>query len=195
MENAEEIQDIPVLFFIDDKEWEQWLGKHFLAPKGVWLKFAKKDTGVESLHYKEALDVALCYGWIDGLSRRIDETYYVQKFTPRRKQSLWSKVNIGHVERLIAAGRMQPSGQAAIDAAKADGRWEQAYEGQKAASIPPELETALAAHPQAKAFFGTLKSADRYACIWRVATAKRSETKAARIEKIITMLENGQTFH
>jgi len=195
MDSTEEFQNLPILFFVNDKAWEDWLGAHFSEPSGVWLKFAKKGTGIDSLHYKEALDVALCYGWIDGLSKRVDDTYYLQKFTPRRARSLWSKNNIANVERLTAAGRMHPSGQAEIDAAKTDGRWQQAYEGQKTATIPPELEAALESHPKAKAFFDSLSSTNRYACIWRVATAKRPETKAARVEKIIAMLENGQTFH
>jgi uncharacterized protein YdeI (YjbR/CyaY-like superfamily) len=137
----------------------------------------------------------LCYGWIDGQARTYDETYYLQKFTPRRPRSLWSKINIGKVEALIAAGRMQPSGQAAIDAAKADGRWERAYQPSSDETIPDDFAAALEQHPKAKAFFETLNKANRYAFVWRVATAKDQATKQARIAKLIAMLEDNKQFH
>jgi len=162
---------------------------------GVWLKFAKKASGISSVNYAQALDVALCYGWIDGQSRSLDDTYYLQKFTPRRPKSIWSKVNIAKVEALIAAGRMRPAGQAAIDAAKADGRWDQAYDSPSNTVAPDDLLAALDGHPKAKEFYATLNKTNTYAIIWRLQTAKKPETRANRLGKIITMLENGEKFH
>src|SRR5512138_1653141 len=132
----ETLNEIPVLTFADAAEWEKWLSTHYDLQTGIWLKTAKKGSGITTVVYADALEVALCYGWIDGQSKSVDETYYMQKFTPRRKKSLWSKVNIGKVEALIAAGRMRPPGFAAIEAAKADGRWDAAYDSVKEATVP-----------------------------------------------------------
>lgn len=159
------------------------------------MKVAKKSAGVKSITIGDALDTALCYGWIDGQRRSYDDAFYLQKYTPRRPKSLWSKVNIAKVEALIAAGRMQESGFAAIAAAKADGRWDAAYASQRTAETPPELEAALAKNPKAKAFYETLNKTNRYAVIWRLLTAKTEKTKQARLEKMIAMLEDGKTFH
>lgn len=183
-----------VLFFENSDQWEGWLAGHFARQEGVLLKFAKKDSGIPSLNYAGALDVALCYGWIDGQSKSIDETYYMQKFTPRRPRSLWSKRNIEKVEMLIKEGKMKTPGFAAIKAAKTDGRWDAAYASPKNATVPVQLQAALDASPKAKAFFATLNKTNRYAAIWRITTARTEKTRTARIEKIIAMLEKGDTF-
>lgn len=195
MTEPESFNDLPVLFFENAAAWEAWLRKNHQDPKGVWLKFARKSSGITSVQHDDSLEVALCYGWIDGQSRGWDDTYFLQKYTPRRPRSTWSKVNIAKVEQLIADGRMQPSGQAAIDAAKADGRWDLAYEPQSTAKVPADFQEALDNHPKAEAFFESLSAANRYAFIWRVVTAKKPETREARIEKFITMLLDGKTFH
>lgn len=183
------------LFFETQNEWEVWLADNYSLEEGVILKFAKKGSGVTSINYDEALDIALCYGWIDGQVKRIDEIFYGQKFTPRRAKSIWSKRNVGKVEELIASDKMKRPGLDAIEAAKADGRWEQAYDSPANATIPPELEVALNASPTAKAFFETLNKTNRYAIIWRITTARKPETRAARLAKIMTMLESKETYH
>ncbi|MDX2775971.1 YdeI/OmpD-associated family protein [Streptomyces caniscabiei] len=190
-----ETTELETLFFENADMWDEWLAKHVDRQEGVLLKFAKKSSGITSLDYAGALDVALCYGWIDGQSKSIDDTYYLQKFTPRRPRSLWSRRNIEKVEALIKAGRMKAPGFAAIEAAKADGRWEAAYASPKNATVPIELEAALDANPKAKAFFETLNKTNRYAVIWRIATARTEKTRIARTEKLIAMLEAGETFH
>ncbi len=187
--------ELPVLFFEDASAWEKWLSKNNESPTGVWLKFAKKASGIVSLNYASALDEALCYGWIDGQTKSIDETYYLQKFTPRRAKSIWSKRNIGKVAELIAAGKMQPSGFAQIEAAKADGRWEQAYDSPANSTVPEDFQIALDAHPKAKAFYETLNKTNTYAFLWRIQTAKRAETRAKHIARAIEMLEVGKTYH
>lgn len=183
------------LFFADQVSWEKWLASHFDQPEGIWLRFAKKASGINSLNYDEALDVALCYGWIDGQGKSLDETYYKQKFTPRRAKSIWSKRNIGKVEELIKAGKMQSSGMAAIEAAKADGRWDQAYDSPKNATVPDDFQAVLDKHPKAKQFFEKLDKTNRYAVLWRIQTAKKAETRARRIEALTAMLENGEKIH
>lgn len=187
--------EIEILFFEDASTWEKWLEKHFDRQEGVLLKFAKKGSGIKSLSYAGALDVALCYGWIDGQSKSIDETYYLQKFTPRRPRSLWSKRNIEKVETLTKEGKMKAPGYAAIEAAKADGRWDAAYASPRNAKVPAELQAALDKSPKAKAFFETLNKTNRYAVIWRITTARTEKTRRARIEKIMAMLEAGEKFH
>jgi len=159
------------------------------------MKVAKKGASAKSIAIGDALDIALCYGWIDGQRRAYDDTYYLQKYTPRRPKSLWSKVNIAKVEALIAGGRMQKPGFEAIEAAKADGRWQAAYASQRTATMPPELEAALKRSPKAKAFYDTLNKTNKYAVIWRLLTAKTEKTKSARLQKMIDMLEDGKAFH
>lgn len=187
--------DFSIEFFADSAEWEAWLAKHYADISGVWIKFAKKDSGITSLNYAQALDAALCYGWIDGQARSFDDVYYLQKFTPRRPKSIWSKRNVEKVAELIKSGKMKPSGQAAIDAAKADGRWDQAYDSPSNSVMPPDFEAALDQHPKAKAFYDTLNKTNKYAFLWRIQTAKKPETRQARIEKSVVMLENGEKFH
>jgi uncharacterized protein YdeI (YjbR/CyaY-like superfamily) len=186
--------DLPVIAFDDAGAWERWLVAHADA-KGLWLKIAKKGAGVTTVSYAEALDVALCHGWIDGQKRSFDDRFFLQRFTPRRAKSLWSKINIGHVERLVAAGRMRDGGLREIEAAKADGRWDAAYDGARNMTVPPELAEALAKNRKAKAFFETLNGTNRYAACWRVQTAKKPETKAKRVETLVAMLARGEKLH
>lgn len=186
--------DLPIKLFRTAAAWEKWLAAH-VADKGAWLKIAKKGQGVTSVTYDEALDVALCHGWVDGLKRSCDEQYFLQRFTPRRPKSLWSKLNIGRVERLVASGRMAVTGLREVEAAKADGRWQAAYDSASRIEVPDDLTAALAKQPRARKFFEQLDRTNRYAVLWRVQTATKPETRAARIEKLVAMLANGEKIH
>jgi uncharacterized protein YdeI (YjbR/CyaY-like superfamily) len=186
--------DLPIKPFKDAAAFEKWLEKN-VAAAGLWLKIAKKDSGIASVTYAEALDVALCHGWIDGQKKAFDGSFFLQRFTPRRARSLWSKNNIAHVERLVAAGRMCAGGLREVEAAKADGRWDSAYHGAATMEIPPELAAALVGNRKAKAFFDGLDGANRYAFCWRVRTAKKPETRQARAEKFVAMLARGEKLH
>jgi uncharacterized protein YdeI (YjbR/CyaY-like superfamily) len=178
----------------DGAAWRAWLGKHHAEPEGVWLVLAKKGTvDPTSLSYDDALEEALCHGWIDGQARRRDETTYKQRFTLRRKRSPWSKRNVGIAERLVAEGRMHPAGHAEIERAKSDGRWDAAYAGPATIEIPEDLAAALAAEPKAQAMFDRLTSQNRYAVLYRVTTAKRAETRRRRIDGFVAMLARGET--
>lgn len=187
-------EPLPTRRFRDAAAWEQWLEAHAGAP-GLWLKIAKKESGVVSVTYAEALDVALCHGWIDGLKRSFDAQCFLQRFTPRKARSLWSKTNVGKAEALLAAGRMRAGGLREIEAAKADGRWDAAYHGASRMEAPEELARALAKDRKAKAFFETLDRTNRYAFCWRVQTAAKPETKRARVEKFVAMLARGERIH
>ena len=186
--------DLPVLPFADAATWEIWLVANATS-KGLWLKIAKKDSGIATVTYDQALDVALCHGWIDGQKRGFDGDWFLQRFTPRRPKGLWSKINIGKVERLSAEGRMRPAGQREVDAAKADGRWDAAYDGARNMEVPPELAAALAKNRKARTFFETLDKSNRYSVCWRVQTAKKPETKAKRVETLVAMLARGEKIH
>jgi uncharacterized protein YdeI (YjbR/CyaY-like superfamily) len=180
----------------DATAWRAWLSQHHDDSAGVWLVLAKKGiVDPTSLTYDQALDEALCHGWIDGQVRRLDDHTYRQRFTPRRARSPWSKRNVEIVTRLGAEGRMHAAGVAAVDGAKADGRWDSAYAGQAAIEVPPDLELALAAEPRALAMFEILTSQNRYAVLYRIETAKRVETRARRIEQFVAMLARGETVH
>ena len=159
------------------------------------MKLAKRDSGIASVTYEEALDVALCYGWIDGQKKGFDEIYWLQKFTPRGPKSIWSKINTEKVERLIKSGEMQPAGLKAIEAAQKDGRWDAAYASQKNISIPEDFQAALEKNKKAKDFFATLKSSERYSFLFRIQTAKKAETRTKRIQQFIEMLEKNEKFH
>ena len=187
--------DYPTLAFKTQKAYETWLAKNHAKASGVWIKLAKKGSGVKSITYAEAVEASLCYGWIDGQSKSIDDTAWLQKYTPRGRRSIWSKINIGKVEALIEAGRMQPAGLAAVEAAKKDGRWEAAYEPPSKSVVPPDLQAALDANPAAKAFFATLNSTNRYAILFRTQTAKKPETRAKRIKQFVEMLEKGEKLY
>lgn len=191
----EMFKDLPVLLFPSQKDWHSWLADNHAQSQGVWLKHAKKSSGKESVTYGEALKEAICYGWIDSQKQAYDTAFYLQKFTPRGPKSIWSKVNVAKAEALIQSGMMQPSGLAAVAAAKQDGRWDAAYDSPSASKIPEDFQAALDANPQAKQLFATLNRANVYAFCWRVQTAKKPETRKARIEKFIDMLERGEKLH
>ena len=186
--------ELPIEHFADASAWERWLERHPVST-GVWLKIAKKESGIASVSYAEALDVALCHGWIDGQKKGFDAQFFLQRFTPRRARSTWSKINVAKIETLVAAWRMRPAGQREIDAAKADGRWEAAYDGARSMEVPVELAKALAKNRKAKAFFDALDKTNRYAVCWRVQTAVKPETRLARIEKLVAMLARGEKIH
>jgi uncharacterized protein YdeI (YjbR/CyaY-like superfamily) len=180
----------------DATEWRAWLREHHADPNGVWLVLAKKGAAsTTNLRYDDALEEALCHGWIDGQVRRRDEGTYVQRFTQRRMRSGWSKRNVGIAERLLAEGRMHAAGEAEIERAKADGRWEAAYAGPAAIEVPPDLADALAAEPRARAMFEILSSQNRYAILYRITTAKRRDTRRRRIEQYVAMLARGETIY
>ncbi len=187
--------DYPVLTFETPDQWEAWLAKHHATVPGVWLKFYKKGSNKKSIVYAEALDVALCYGWIDSQAKSLDEEAYLQKFTPRRSKSIWSKRNTEHIQRLIDEGRMKPPGLAEVEKAKADGRWQAAYDPPKRIELPAEFTNELNKNKKAKAFYETLNKTNTYAIAWRLQTAKKPETKINRMKKIIEMLERGEKFH
>lgn len=184
-----------ILPFESSKQWAAWLKKNYQLNEGIWLKIAKKDSGIATVTYAEALDVALCWGWIDGQKKSFDAQFFLQKFTPRRARSIWSKVNCGKVEALIASGSMQAPGLAEVERAKADGRWEAAYESQSRMAVPDDLQLALAKNKRAAAFFQTLKSQNRYAILFRVHNAKRPETRQKRIAQYVEMLAKHETIH
>jgi uncharacterized protein YdeI (YjbR/CyaY-like superfamily) len=180
----------------DADAWHAWLEAHHADSSGVWLVLAKKGTiDPTSLTYDEALEEALCHGWIDGQRRSGDASTFVQRFTPRRARSPWSKRNVGIVERLTSEGRMRPAGRAEVERARADGRWQAAYEGQRAIAVPADLAAALAAEPKAQAMFEILTSQNRYAILFRTAGAKRAETRARRIDQFVAMLARGETIY
>jgi uncharacterized protein YdeI (YjbR/CyaY-like superfamily) len=192
---AEQVPDLPVEEFASAKEWERWLARNHAKSPGVWLKMAKKGSGVETVSHPDALEVALCYGWIDGLRHKHDDVYFRQRFTPRKPRSKWSKINRDKVEALTRAGRMQPAGQRQVDAAKADGRWAAAYDSPGSIQVPDDLARALRRNAKARRKFEALDSRNRYAVLYRIHDAKRPETRARRIEQFVTMLAEGRTIH
>ncbi|HEX6482479.1 MAG TPA: YdeI/OmpD-associated family protein [Ktedonobacteraceae bacterium] len=191
----ESSKELLILGFATQQDWEAWLVEHYAHPTGIWLKIAKKATGAQSISYTEALEGALCYGWIDGQKAALDEQYWLQKFTPRRPKSVWSQINRDKANALIEAGRMQPSGLRQVELARADGRWDAAYAGQSSATVPDDLQKALDNNPLARDFFLTLNSVNRYAIIFRVQTAKKAETRAAKIQKFVEMLAKGEKIY
>lgn len=185
---------VKILSFKSPAEWEKWLNKNHAAAEGVWLRFFKKASGVKSVSYAEALDGALCYGWIDSQMKGYDENSYIQKFTPRRKKSVWSKVNREKVARLIKDKKMAPAGAAAIAEAKKDGRWDAAYDPPSAMTMPADLAKELRKDKKAEAFFKSLNKANVYVVLWRLQTAKKPETRARRMKAILGMLKAGKKF-
>jgi len=188
-------QPLASIHFKAADAWETWLAEHHQTALGIWIKFAKKASGIPTVVYAEALQVALCYGWIDGQVRRLDDRYYLQRFTPRTRRSKWSKINCGHATRLIDQGRMKPPGIRQIEAAKADGRWDAAYDSSKSATVPPDFRKVLKQHPAAEKCFSALSSRNHYAILYYIQDAKRPETRARRIAKFITMLLEGKKPH
>jgi len=187
--------DLEEKAFASQAVFEAWLRTHHKTSPGIWLTFPKKGSGIPTVTYAEAVEIALCYGWIDGQAKTIDETWYKQRYVPRRPKSVWSKINVGKVEALIAAGKMQPAGQAAIDAAKADGRWDAAYDAPTTMTMPADFKAALAASPKAQAFYNTLNKTNIYTALWQVQTAIKPETRARRIAKLIAQFEEGKKLH
>jgi uncharacterized protein YdeI (YjbR/CyaY-like superfamily) len=183
-----------LLAFASQDEFEAWMEANHATADGVWIKVAKKGTGIPSVHPPQALDVALCFGWIDGQRKAIDDTYYMQKYTPRRARSKWSKINVEKVAALTDSGAMRPPGHAEVERAKADGRWDAAYDSPSRIEVPPDLEAELGKRPEAAAFFATLNSANRYAILYRLHDAKKPETRARRLAQFVEMLERGETL-
>lgn len=188
-----ELNGIEIVAFADAAAWEAWLAEHWERQEGVWIRMAKKGSGIPSVNHAEAIDAALCWGWIDGQRKGFDATHFLQKFTPRRKRSLWSQVNIGKVEALLAAGRMREPGLIEVERAKDDGRWEAAYASPAAAEVPPDLQAALDANLPARAAFATLNRTERYHVLWQLMTARTAKTRANRLERFVARLETGET--
>jgi uncharacterized protein YdeI (YjbR/CyaY-like superfamily) len=187
--------ELPILPFASKKKWSDWLAKQYDKSTGVWLKLAKKDSDIPSVTYEEALDVALCYGWIDGQKKGFNDKYWLQKFTSRGPKSIWSKINTEKAERLIASGEMKSAGLKAIEAARQDGRWEAAYASQKNIAIPTDFQAALDQNQKAKDFFAALNSVNRYAILFRIHNAKKPETRTKRIQQFVEMLERSEKLH
>jgi uncharacterized protein YdeI (YjbR/CyaY-like superfamily) len=187
--------DLPKIAFANQKAWEKWLEANHLSSTGIWLQLAKKATTTPSVTYPEAIEIALCYGWIDGQKQSHNAETWLQKFTPRGRKSIWSKINRDKALALIENGKMKPAGLAEVERAKQDGRWEQAYDSPSKAAVPTDLQRALNKNPRAKAFFATLEGRNRYAILWRVQTAKKTETRAKRIALFVEMLERGEKLH
>ena len=183
-----------VLFFTTPVELEAWIDEHGEESDGIWLKFAKKDSGIESVFYAEAVEIALSHGWIDGQAKRFDDHHYLQRFTPRRPRSKWSRINREKAERLIAEGRMRAAGLREIERAKEDGRWDDAYDSPSTATVPDDFQVALDAEPAAAEFFASLGSTKRYSFLYRITDAKRPETRAKRIAEYVELLARGETL-
>jgi len=188
-------KDLPVVLFGNQAQWRDWLEDNHKQAQGIWLKLAKKSSGVVSVSYAEALEEALCYGWIDSQKQGHDDNFWLQKFTPRGIKSVWSKVNVKSAEILIESGRMKPAGLESVELAKHDGRWQEAYDSPATNTIPEDFQVALDKNPKAKRFFETLNKANTYAFCWRIQTAKKPETRKARIEKFIDMLSKNEKLH
>ncbi len=184
-----------ILSFATQEQWNDWLDINHLHASGVWIRFFKKNSHVVSLTYAEALDVALCYGWIDSQVKKYDQQSYIQRFTPRKSKSIWSKINTAHIERLIKEGKMQPAGLKLVEAAKKEGRWQIAYDSPKNSSPPKDFLEALEKNKKAKLYFASLNKANIYAITWRLQTAKKPETRAKRMSKILEMLARNEKFH
>lgn len=187
--------ELAVIAFATQQDWEAWLEERHASTNGLWLKLAKKNTGIPSVSYAEALEVALCYGWIDGQKGSFDEQYFLQKFTPRRAKSMWSKVNCEKAIALIAEGKMQPAGLRQVELAQANGRWEAAYDSQSKMMVPDDFQGELDKNPRARDFFDTLNNVNRYAVLFRIQTAMKPETRAARMQKFIEMLSKHEKIH
>jgi uncharacterized protein YdeI (YjbR/CyaY-like superfamily) len=186
---------LPVLPFPSAQDWESWLEENHQTSDGMWMKIAKKASGIPSVSYQEAVEVALCFGWIDGQKGSYDEQWFLQKFTPRRPRSKWSEVNVAKIDELIAAGRMRPAGLAAVERAQADGRWDEAYGRRSLTDVPDDLQAALEAEPAALEFFSTISRTNRYAILYRIHDARRPETRARRIAELVSMLAEGRTLY
>ena len=185
-------QGLPIIAFASQREWEEWLEARHATSRGVWLKIAKKGSGIATVSYPEAVESAICYGWIDSQKGAYDERFWVQRFTPRGPRSRWSRVNREKAAELLGQGRMRPAGIAQVERARQDGRWDAAYEPQSSATVPDDLRRELDDNPAARALFATLDSRNRYAILYRIQDAKRPETRARRIQKYVAMLNQGE---
>lgn len=192
---AKSTPELPIIPFASQADFEQWLEANHATSTGLWLKIAKKESGLASVNYAQALDVALCFGWIDGQKNKFDAEYFLQKFTPRRPRSTWSKINQEKVAVLITNGKMREAGLREIERAKADGRWAAAYESQSRITVPDDFQALLNENPAAQRFFDQLNSANRYAILFRITSAKKPDTRKQRIEKFIAMLNEGKKIH
>jgi uncharacterized protein YdeI (YjbR/CyaY-like superfamily) len=189
------VKEMPVMAFSSQQKWKEWLHSNHSLMDGIWLRFYKKDSGITSVNYEEALDIALCYGWIDGQAKKYDEASYLQRFTPRRKRSMWSKRNIEKATRFIEEGKMQDAGMKAIEAAKADGRWENAYDSPSNAEIPEDFILELSKDADGYDFFKTLNKTNLYAIAWRLQTATKPAIRAKRMKALLDMLSRKEKLH
>jgi uncharacterized protein YdeI (YjbR/CyaY-like superfamily) len=185
----------PIAAFASAAEWEAWLDAEHASSDGVWIKFAKKGSGIDSVSYPEAVEIGLCFGWIDSQMKSLDERFYIQKFTPRRAKSKWSRVNREKIEELTKQGRMKPAGLAEVELAKADGRWEAAYSSPANVEVPDDLQKALDASPKAAEFWAVLNKSNRYAIVYQLEDAKKPATRTRRLEKFLGMLERGEKLY
>jgi uncharacterized protein YdeI (YjbR/CyaY-like superfamily) len=193
--SSKQTSPLPVQHFGSQDVWARWLSEHHASSPGLWLQLAKKDSGEVSVSYQEALEIALCYGWIDGSKEALDDRFWLQKFTRRSSRSIWSKVNRDKALALIEAGKMAPAGLAEVERARADGRWEAAYDPASKATVPEDFQCALDANPQAQSFFATLDRQNRYAILFRIQTVKKPETRAKKIVQFVQMLERHEKIH
>lgn len=193
--DSNSLGSLPIILFEQQTNWADWLDQHHTSSAGIWLRLAKKASGVQSVTYNEALDVALCYGWIDGQKKSYDELSWLQKFTPRKAKSIWSKINREKALKLIESGHMKPAGLKAVEAAQQDGRWEAAYDSPSGSTVPNDFQAELDKNVEAKAFFDTLNRQNRYAMLHRIQTAKKAETRARRIQQFIEMLAKQQKLY
>ena len=188
-------RDLPVIAFASREAWDAWLSAQPADAKGLWLKLARKSSGIQSVSRDEAVDTALCHGWIDGQLDSFDENHWLVRFTPRKPTSIWSEKNRARALELVKLGRMRPAGMREIERARSDGRWDEAYASQRTAELPEDLAAALAGNPKANAFFATLNRVNRFSILHRTHTAKKPETRAARIAKFVAMLAKGETIY
>jgi uncharacterized protein YdeI (YjbR/CyaY-like superfamily) len=190
-----DLGSLPVLAFASAADWQEWLAEHGGTSAGVWLKTAKRGAAEPTVSYPDALEVALCFGWIDGQKGPLDDQYWLQRFTPRKPGSRWSKINTQKAEALIEAGRMQVAGLREVELARSDGRWDRAYQNQGSATVPDDLRAALDASPEASEFFETISRINRYAILYRIQSVKRPETRARKIAQYVQMLAEHKTIH
>lgn len=187
--------ELPVIMFEKPQDWADWLAENYDTSAGVWMQIAKKASGIASISYDEALEVSLCYGWIDGQKKSHDETSWLQKFTRRGRKSIWSKINREKAQKLIESGQMKPAGLKAVEAAQQDGRWAAAYDSQSRAAVPADFQAELDKNPEVRDFFATLESRNRYAILHRIHTAKKAETRARRIQQFVEMLARREKLY
>jgi uncharacterized protein YdeI (YjbR/CyaY-like superfamily) len=187
--------DLPVLGFGSQQDWEAWLEEHHAQAAGAWVKIAKKGSQALTVSYPQALEAAICFGWIDGQKGKLDDDYWLQRFTPRKPGSKWSKINTDKAAELITSGRMRAAGQREVELARGDGRWEAAYEGQRASTVPEDLERALADNDAAREFFATISGVNRYAILYRIGNVKRPQTRAKKIAQYVAMLAEHKTIY